>query len=239
MKNEIKKILIIAATHGNEKIGVQIIKKLQAKKLDVYFDYLIANPKALQEKKEFIDVNLNRVYPGKKESALYEKRLAYDNLKIAKKYRYVIDLHEASKGKDDFVIIPREKISPLFPIGYINLEKVILWPDPKGPISQVLECAIELEFGMKNRNRNEAIEKATGIIEKFINRINSKNYSSTIEKEIYKVFGTLSYDDNKKIPEDLVDFKLTTINNEKFYPLLFEQYFKQKIMCYKMKKISK
>ena len=237
MKEESKKILIIAATHGNEKIGIQIIKKLQAKKLDKYFDYLIANPKALQEKKEFIDINLNRVYPGKKTSRFYEKRIAYKNLRIAKKYSYIIDIHEASKGRDDFIIIPKEKVSRFFPIDFINLKKVILWPNPKGPISQVLNNAIELEFGMKKRKRKEVIMKATKVLEKFIKNVNSNSYNFDISnKEIYYVYGKL-LDKEKRINlSKLKDFKEVKICGDKFYPLLVGQYLNDGIACYKMRR---
>lgn len=233
-----KKILIIAATHGNEKIGVQIIKKLQIKGLDKYFDYLIANPKALQEKKEFIDANLNRVYPGKKNSRFYEERIAYKNIRIAKRYRYIIDIHEASRGKDDFIIVPREKVSRLFPVEFIDLKRIILWPDPKGPISQVLENAIELEFGMKQRKRTEAIEKAEKILGSFITKVESgKSRESTRPKqEIYFVYGKLMKKDFQGKIQNLRDFQKTEIKEEIFYPLLTGQYLKESIVCYKMRK---
>ncbi len=237
-KKNNKKILIIAATHGNEKIGVQIIKKLQAKKLNKYFNYLIANPKALKKKKEFIDVNLNRVYPGKKKSRLLEERLAYKNLQIAKKYRYIIDIHEANKGRDNFIIVPREKVSRSFPLRFVDLKKVILWPDPKGPISQVLEYAIELEFGTRNKNRKIIIDKAIKIVEKFIMAVNLKKYPAKFsKKEIYYVYGKLLADKNTEPWINLKDFKETKINKEKFYPLLVGQYMNLGMICYKMKKI--
>lgn len=237
MKNN-KKILIIIATHGDEKIGVQIIKKLQAKGLNKYFDHLIANPQALKEKKEFIDVNLNRVYPGKKNSRFFEERLAYKNMRIAKKYRYIIDIHEASKGKDNFIIVPREKVSRRFPIRLIDLKKVILWPDPKGPLSQVLDNAIELEFGMKNKSRKKIVAGAVKTVEKFMVAIALKKYPAKFsKKEIYYVYGKLLADKSIKPQVNLKDFKETKINKEKFYPLLVGQYQKLGIICYKMKKI--
>lgn len=233
-----KKILIIAATHGNERIGVQVIKKLQAKKLDKYFDYLIANPKALQEKREFIDVNLNRVYPGKKDSQLYEERVAYENMKIARRYRYIIDIHEASKGKDDFIIIPREEISRLFPVEFIDLKKIILWPDPKGPISQILENAIEIEFGMAQRKRAEAIAKMEKIIANFITKTELTEYDNSIrlKKEIYFAYGKLMKKDFSGEMNDLRDFQKAKIKREVFYPLLVGQYLDDDIICYKTKK---
>jgi succinylglutamate desuccinylase len=226
-----KEILIIVATHGQEKIGVEVIKNLKAKGLEECFDYLIANPKALEAGKEFIDVNLNRIYPGKKISLFYEERLAYKNLKIAKKYRYIIDLHEASQSQDDFIIVPREQTSRKFPLERINLGKVLLWPEPKGSLAGVLENAIELEFGSKNRKRKEMIEKATNILGGFFL---GKTF---LKKEVFYVYGKLLQENFKGDITSLCDFEEIKIGKEKFFPLLTGQYLREGIVCYKMKKI--
>jgi succinylglutamate desuccinylase len=230
-----KQLLIIIATHGNEPIGVEVIKKLQAKKLDQYFDFLIANPRALKKEVRFVDKDLNRSYPGKADSKYYEERQAIANLKIAKQYKYIIDIHEANQGRDDFIIVPRKKLSNKFPIDFINLKKVLLWPDPLGPLSQVLTNAIELEFGSKNRNRQKMITKAEKIIIQFIKKINSKQPSSYQAKNIYYVYGKLLTEKNINIKK-IKDFQLTKVEREKFYPLLTGQYLSDGVVCYKMRK---
>jgi succinylglutamate desuccinylase len=235
-----KEILIIGATHGNEKIGVQVINNLKRKGYGKFFDYLIANPNALTANKRFIDFDLNRAYPGDKDSPLYEKRIAYDNLKTAKRYKYIIDVHEASSGKDDFIIIPRKTIDGSFPLQFINLKRVLLWPDPKGPLSQVLNKSIELEFGVKGRSRKSVVKKAIGTIEKFISYYSSFKAKSVPnqEKEIFYVYGKLLAKDKKDLETKLTDFKLKKIDKEVFYPLLTGQYLKDGIICYKMRKLS-
>lgn len=232
---EKKKILIIAATHGDEAIGLEATNKLKKKGLDKYFDVLIANPKALAKNARSVDVDLNRSYPGNKKSVFYEERIAYDNLKVAKNYKYIIDMHEADEGKDDFIIVPRENLSDLFPLDLIDLQKVLLWPDPKGPLSQVLENAIELEFGIKNRDRKELIAKATKILENFILGTNGKKISFS-KKDIYYVYGKLMKQDSSFDMSQMRDFIEIENNKEKFYPLLVGQYLRDNIVCYKMRK---
>ena len=51
----------------------------------------------------------------------------------------------------------------------------MFWPDPKGPISEVLENAIEFEFGSKDRDRKEMVDKLRGVLEDFIDNIYNKN----------------------------------------------------------------
>lgn len=233
-----KKLLIIISTHGNEAIGMDAVKKLKEKKLNKYFDVLIANPKALKQNTRFIDCDLNRYYPGEKNSTIYEKRKAYENLKIARQYKYIIDIHEASKGMDDFVIIPREKLGNKFPIEFIDLEKVLLWPEPKGSISELLDNAIELEFGSKNRDRNNMSLKAMKIIEDFINNIyfDKKIFK---QKKYYYVYGELFLRDCLVDYNCFVDFEEVNNGGEIFLPLLTKQYLeKDGIICYKIKRVK-
>jgi hypothetical protein len=233
MKNE---ILIIGATHGNEPIGVEVIAELKNRGREKDFDFLIANPQALSASREFIDVNLNRVYPGIKNSPLYEQRLAFTNLQLAKKYRYVVDIHEASQGKDDFIIVPRENISNDFPLELVNLKKILLWPDPQGPLGGVLKNAIELEFGSCNRDRRKMIAMAANIVEKFIIRIKSCAKEELVGHEIYEVYGKITIAEFGGKIDELKDFAEFENNGEKFLPLLARQYLQSGIVCYKMRR---
>jgi len=232
-----KQLLLIAATHGNEPIGIEVIKNLENSGLEKYFDVLIANPKALKNKKRFMEADLNRSYPGRRNSKIYEQKIAYDNLKIANQYRYVIDIHEASEGWDDFIIIPRKKLSSKFPLSLIDLSKILYWPEPRGAIGQILKNSIELEFGMKNRNREKAVKKATKIIGGFIQSIHGQQKQKR-RQEIFYVYDKLMLSKLKNQEIILKDFKLIKLNEEKFYPLLVNQYKKDGIACYKMRKFD-
>jgi len=232
-----KKVLLVVATHGDEKIGSEVVKRLKEKKLSQYFDVLVANPQALAANQRFIDVDLNRSYPGQKDSRLYEERLACQNLELAKKYQCVIDLHEASAGQDDFIIVPRESLSVDFPIDLINLDRILLWPDPKGPMSQVLTNAIELEFGSKCRNREEMVDKSVDILEDFLMKVYGEKRSAGNQQEVYYVYGKIMTVETPK-GINLVDFKLVNCQGEEFYPLLTGQYLSDDILCYKMRQIK-
>jgi len=235
-----KKVLIIIYTHGDEKIGAEVLKRLKLKGLNRFFDCLIANPKAAEMNTRFIDADLNRSYPGKKNSNIYEKRIAFENLELAKKYKFIIDIHEAISGINDFIIIPREKDVNLFPLNLVNLETVLFWPDPKGPIGQILENSIELEFGTKGRNRNDIILNAEKIIEDFIKNIYSETKKEEFtDKQFYFVYGKLMTDEFLDEEQKLVDFQKTNVKGEEFYPLLVGQYRNIGIKCYKMKLLER
>jgi len=229
-----KKILLIVATHGDEKIGLEVVEKL--KNFQKYFDVLVANPRALRAGQRFIDSDLNRAYPGNRFSKNYEERLACKNFRTARKYKYVIDIHEASQGSDDFIIIPRDCLGGTFPINRIILNKILFWPYPQGSISQFLENSIELEFGMKNRSREEALKKATKVVKVFILETVKNKNTKKRKKEKFYVFGSEATKDIKNINR-YVDFKKANIGGKNFYPLLVGQYEDVGIAFYKMKKI--
>ncbi len=236
-----KELLLIIYTHGDEPIGERVVRQLRQKKLNRFFDVLIANPRAARRKVRFIDVDMNRVYPGDGNAKEYEMRKAFENLRIAQDYKYVIDIHEASAGTDDFIIIPRETFTGTFPLAWLDLDRVLLWPDPSGPISQVLKNALELEFGMLNRDRKEVEQVASKIIEDFIIRMNSlqkmDNLSDT--KQFYYVYGKLMQKDVKVSADILTDFENVDIDGESFMPLLSGQYLEREgIVCYKMRKLE-
>lgn len=235
-KKSDKQLLLICATHGNERIGLETVEMLEKKGLSDYFDYIIANRKALDENVRFSDRDLNRSYPGNKNSDMYEERRACEILEIAKEYKYVIDMHEASSGINDFIIIPRDRLCREFPIGLLDLDIVLLWPEPKGPLGQCIENEIELEFGVKHRGKEEVIPLAVDIIEKFISKIYSRDQEQLFSpKKTYLVYDNLKTGDFEGDINDLEDFKEANINGETFYPVLVGQYLKDEgIVCYKM-----
>lgn len=235
-----KKLLIICATHGDERIGLEAVAELECKNLSDCFDSIVANIEALNKNVRFADCDLNRSYPGDKNSALYEKRRAAEILEIAKGYKYVIDMHEASSGTEDFIIIAKNRMCQAFPVEFVNMDTVLLWPDPKGPLGEILENEIELEFGVKGRDREEVIAKATEVLEDFIGKIYAKEIEQKPStKKTYQVYDKLTTDDFKKDINALKDFVETEAGGEKFYPLLAGQYIENGIVCYKMRLFNK
>lgn len=230
-----KKLLIICATHGNERIGLEAVEKLKSKGLSDYFDVVIANQEALAKNVRFTDCDLNRSYPGNKESSLYEKRRAAEILEISRGYGYVIDMHEASSGTEDFIIIAKDRLPGSFPVDLVDMDTVLLWPEPKGPLCEVVENAIELEFGVKDRDREEVIEKATMILEDFIGKIYTNEQRWVASQRVYCVYGTLNTEEFGADIATLEDFVETKVNGEEFYPLLVGQYLDDNIVCYKMR----
>lgn len=101
------KIIINAATHGDEKIGLRVsarLKKYSLKKDQVTFN--VANPHALSRNKRFVDQDLNRSFPGKI-NGNYEERRAQELAPLIKSADIVFDIHSTTSSLEDAVIITK------------------------------------------------------------------------------------------------------------------------------------
>lgn len=101
------KIILNILTHGDEKIGLRVldeIRKLNVGKRNLIFQ--IANEKAVRLGKRFIDQDLNRSFPGKKDGN-YEEKLAYKLSPIIKSADIVIDIHSTTSHLKDALIVTK------------------------------------------------------------------------------------------------------------------------------------
>ena len=101
------RILIIAATHGDELLGVKIYRRLLQKRSPLleYIDFMIGNPKAFAANCRYIDSDLNRCYGVVGD--LYEQNRAQE---IASYIRatspdLVLDMHTTSCRQPNCLIV--------------------------------------------------------------------------------------------------------------------------------------
>lgn len=90
------KIAIVGGTHGNEPVGVEVIKALRKQKIKSSHEYktFIGNPEALKFQKRFIDSDLNRAFGKNGKPTGYEKKRSLELKKEIKgKFDLIIDLH--------------------------------------------------------------------------------------------------------------------------------------------------
>ena len=228
-----KKILFLAATHGNEGFTIPILQKLSKKNNLTKFDWKVANPDALKKKQRFVDADLNRIAPGSKDSSRSETRCAYELMEISKKYKCVIDLHGTSAKTGIFTIVTNPKNENLILASVLPFQNIVLW-SPKdlkkpGPLTQFVDCGVEIECGPK-----DLIEIQKKLYEGLYSFLNNDSIQS--QKTFFQVYGKFLKKDYKDKQGKLNEFQEVNIKNEKFYPLLVNRY--SDITCYKMKKIN-
>lgn len=220
-----KKILFIAATHGDEGFSIEVLKKLDKSVKDKKYDWLVANEEALKIGKRFVDCDLNRVAPCGVRSAKYEERRAAEILAIARDYQYVIDLHGTRAETGIFVIVTNPTDINLKLAAELPLERIVIWPsnNTTGPITKFVKCGIEIECGPKELA--DIAQKTFTILRKINDHKFDLKLSRSKGKEFYQVTGKLSYEDvSASQAKNLKEFEKVDINGESIYPLLIGRY---------------
>ena len=231
-KNRDKDLIFVAGVHGNEPIGPDVLRKLEAKGYPV--NWMLANPEAAKLKQRFIDSDLNRVFPGNPNSRKYELKRAFELTKELAKYENVIDIHGSVSKSGIFTIVTNPASANLMLAGCLPIKNVVIWQSEKnngqGPLTRYVKRGVEIECGPQNspkikKRLYEILRTLT------LSGINLEQ-SDLSRKNIFQVYGKLAGENSGS----LRDFKKTKIKGETFYPLLVNQY--PGIMCYKMKKIN-
>jgi len=99
---------LVGIVHGDETVGLQVLDNLKnnlshLKQGRIHLIY--ANLPACETKSRYIEIDLNRCFPGKEDGKLEEK-IAYDLREILSSCDFVIDIHSTTLPHPPFVISP-------------------------------------------------------------------------------------------------------------------------------------
>jgi predicted deacylase len=100
-------IILNILTHGDERIGLKVASEIE--KLHIEKDILtvtIANERASQLRKRFVDQDLNQSFPGKRDGN-YEEKRAYALSPMIQEADVVIDIHSTKSELKDAVIVTK------------------------------------------------------------------------------------------------------------------------------------
>ena len=223
-------VLFFTAVHGDEKIGVDVMRKIEQSQ---EIDWLIANDKALDANKRFINVDMNRAGPGNPNSEKHEERRAAEIIAKAQEFNYMVDLHGSKSDTGLFVIITKPSFVDLLLALQFKIANIVFWlpseKRPTGPLVEFLEPAIEIEAGPKDSSsvQAELQEKIQYFLQNYTNQITKENLQG---KNIFWVYGK-----HEKMDPKLINFEEVELDGEKFYPLLVGEY---DFACYKMFKVN-
>ena len=232
------KVAVICCLHGTEPYGLEVVKGLP-----VSVSYFIGNRKALEENKRFIDIDLNRCFPGN-EFGDHEERLAYELRKNLRDFDYVIDLHSSSNNCPIFGIITNPTKDKIEFAKCLGLKKLVIMIESIASgraLIDFVKCGISIEVGPHNRKQNS--EEASYMIN---NLLENKNYSNALE--IYEVFKVIKKEKSsilirnfeniskgKVIAEDSTGKQLS---GEEFVAVLVNEEAYKDILCLAAKRIN-
>ncbi|MAG40159.1 hypothetical protein CMI41_04290 [Candidatus Pacearchaeota archaeon] len=218
---------IVYCLHGNEKCGLEVAKSLPS------IPSFLGNKKAFEENKRFIEADLNRVFPGKKDGN-YEERAAYQLLKKLKDRKYVIDIHSSSNKCPLFGIITspnREKIEFAKKLG---LKRLVIMPPSfakKRALIDFVEIGISLEIGPHNRQEN--VTEILGKIQNFV-----EGQTCLDEMEIFEVFDVIRRSETDLNLENFDFVERDSVKDYGFTAVLVNEDSYGDILCLAARRIS-
>lgn len=120
------KILVIGGMHGNETLGLEVVRLFQSSPV-LSVDILLANEQAIEANSRYVEQDLNRSFPGDTTSKTYESRRAAEILEKAKRYDVVLDFHNTYCPENDCGFIGDTANDNLTDVAWVlGLDKLIV-----------------------------------------------------------------------------------------------------------------
>lgn len=233
------KFLVVACTHGNEKYGLETVRNLS-----LSVDFLIGNPEAVKKNVRFVDSDLNRIFPGKENGNIEEKR-AFELIGKLKEYDFVIDLHSCSQACEVFGIITKPSLEKIEFAKQIGLKKLVIMFEGFASGKSLIDfckCGISLEVGSHERRENAG--ESVHLINNFLDGENKNE-----EIEIFEIFelikrkGEISFLENfREIKKG--DLIMIGSNGERqlaetdFFPILANESEYKEVLCLAGRKVN-
>lgn len=248
-----QKIILTIGTHGDEKIGLKVVEALS--KFPIIKGELIVhigNEKAFNINKRFIDQDLNRAFPGKKDGN-YEERRAYELLPLIKSADIVIDIHSTTSELKDAVIVTQLNKKTQEYIDIISPKyALIMKATKKNALISYAKVGIAFEYG-KDNDPNAIRKVVLGIrrLLAYIEMIDSFGKNRKTPNSIFfTVNKVIPKNKNALLNKNIKNYKLVekgqvyaTVDGKKiiaknnFYPILFGQNNYDDIFGFAAKKI--
>ena len=228
-----EKLILVCCLHGNERYGLSVCESQSL------FPFVLANRRALEENKRFIDSDLNRVFPGNEEGN-YEERRAAEILEKIKDFDYVLDLHSSSNRCPLFGIITKPNKEKIEFAKKLGLKKLIIMPESFASgkaLIDFVKCGISIEIGP-----HENLDNKKQVLDLIENFAENKSYNEDIEVfEIFKII-------KDKADEILIENFKEVKKGEKIYenqiaefdfiPVLFGEEAYNGILCLAARRIE-
>lgn len=230
------KIILNILTHGDERIGLKVAKEIEKLRIDKNTLVVhIANRRAFELRKRFIDQDLNRSFPGKK-SGNYEQKLAYKILPIIKSADMVIDIHSTKSELKDAVIVTKLDVNTKKYIEAIQPKYVLVMNTTKDN-ALISQAKIGLAFEYGKDNDITTLKKIVRDIKKLfchLDIIDIEFPKSKIKPKYFNVINEVAKPRGYKLLKKIKNYKLVhkgevfatngkdcLVAKEKFYPILF------------------
>jgi Succinylglutamate desuccinylase / Aspartoacylase family len=121
------KILVIGGIHGNEPLGIQLVKLINILKIP-NLDAIMGNPFAIDNNIRYVEQDLNRVFNLPEENSL-EKNRAIEILNFIEKgdYDLILDFHNTTSSNNNCYFVGKKYDQILLDVSeFLGLNNVII-----------------------------------------------------------------------------------------------------------------
>lgn len=157
---------IIGSLHGDEPCGKESIERFLNSDygLNKSVKFIIANEKALDRNVRFVDVDLNRNFPGDIESELHEEKLAAKIMEEVQGLK-VLDIHSTRSYPEPFATMSAMNQTTKNLCRSAGVENAVYFPESNGTLNGQVD-GILVEAG--HQGTDQAIENAYTTIINFL-----------------------------------------------------------------------
>lgn len=199
------KILVIGGMHGNEPLGLAVVKAFQtspAKNIEV----VLANQKAILVNKRFVSADLNRSFPGDPSSTIYEIKRAAEIVELCKQFDVVMDFHNTNCPDNDCSFIGQDAAKILDQVSLTcNLKRVVV--ADYDCLNKYAKNCISIEISLSSK-----LNDAEYWVKKIIELGSKKTLKQTDKAEKFRFVYRMTLEDRDRL-------KLESRNLKAFVPL--------------------
>lgn len=163
------KILIIAATHGNELLGIKLYERLLRTRSSLleHTDFVIGNPRAYSAKKRYIAADLNRSYGTQGVTYEHQRAIEIQAYIAHTKPDIVLDMHTTNCAQPNCLIV--HTLDGKMKLRYMRASHIstILQVQPMGDIAGLADNIIGYEVPNKAIN-STLLDHIVGDMQRFV-----------------------------------------------------------------------
>lgn len=186
------KILLIGGMHGNEPLGIKLVKMFRDKQIK-NVDAIFANQKAIKANCRFISQDLNRSFPGNIRSKIYEQKRAAKIIKICRQYDLVLDFHNTYCPDNDCSFVGKSAIKSIYDISLrLGFNKVIV--ADYDCINKYAPNCLSVEISLTSKLNSSRIW-----YKRIIQLATSKTISTTLRLQRFRFAYRISLEDKDRL----------------------------------------
>ena len=201
-------VAVVGSIHGDEPCGRDGIEAVLADPPDVErpVKFVVVNERALAAGQRYLEIDLNRVFPGDPDSDVYEMRLAAE-LAAELEGCTVLSLHSTQSYEGMFALVDEVTDLAREVCPRLSVDAVVRTTGQnEGRLFSVAPSAIEVECGYQGSA--EAAENAEQVIREFLAAVGVTDEPAVVKNDSLPVFQL-----GGPIPKDAAEEYETFVRN--------------------------